>query len=560
MKILTRRRSLQMAAALAALFPAGVFAKKLEQSLADERTRNIFLTGVASGDPTQDSVVLWTRINLESRSRKNSAKNSQQVSWQLSTSPGFEKILKKGRINTDASRDFTVKVEVRGLKAGQQYYYRFLTEGIYSEIGRTRTLPADDVKQLGIAVVSCSNFPFGFFNAYDAIAEDDAIDFVLHLGDYLYEYGHDGYGAEVGRQLKREHVPAHEILSLNDYRLRHAQYKADIASRKMHAAHPLIAIWDDHESANNPYMQGAQNHQPDEGLWHERRRVSLQAYYEWMPIRDPKRAEKLEELWRYFEFGKLASLTTLETRHTGRSKQIDYAEHLPSVTNIEQREHFVNSVLGDKARTMTSKKMDAFLSQSLDSAVKKNIHWNFIGNQIPMARTHVPTLPEAMYQQLMQGAPEAIQREISQFKMLGELDLPIYTDTWDGYPAAREHFYKRCRASGIDNLFVLTGDSHAFWHNRLSDSNDEFIGYEIGTTAVTSPGDFQALGAELAAKLDEMIVQKNPEILWTDNLSKGYVRLRITANQLNCDYIAVSTVSSPTYQVSVVKSLDYSLL
>ncbi len=201
-------------------------------------------------------------------------------------------------------------------------------------------MPTGRLDRLGIALASCSNYAFGFFNAYDAIAKDPAIDFVLHTGDYIYEYGQDSWGGEVSRLIGREHQPAHEIVSLADYRMRHAQYKSDSGSRAMHAAHSLLACWDDHESANNPWTDGAQNHQPEtEGDWAQRRAASIQAYFEWMPVREPEWLEQKGrsrmQFWRGYSFGDLATLFTLETRHTARAKQIDYMEFAQSASETD---------------------------------------------------------------------------------------------------------------------------------------------------------------------------------------------------------------------------------
>ena len=417
-------------------------------------------------------------------------------------------------------------------------------------------MPKGELASLGFAVASCSNFPFGHFNAYEAIAKDEQIDFVLHLGDYIYEYGHEGYGGKTGKEIGREHIPSHEIVSLADYRLRHAQYKSDVNSRLMHASHPLIAIWDDHESTNNPYMGGAENHQENEGDWAVRREESLQAYFEWMPIRDPENGDK-KALWRSFEFGDLATLITLETRHTGRSLQIDYKEHLPNIKSLEDRNTFMEDIMGDKSRTMISKEMDAFLYDHLQASVEKKQPWRVIGNQIPMARTHVPPITDELIASLEIEESNPVYQHVMQFKVLGDLDLPIYTDTWDGYPVARENFYATCEKAGAQDLLVLTGDSHAYWLNQLHNGAGVQMGYEVGTTGITSPGDFQYFGNEKAKVLDKLMSDGNKEILWTDNVSKGYVRVVLTHENAKTDYVAVSDILTTSYDTAVVKSVEF---
>ena len=239
-----------------------------------------FRHSVASGDPDHGSVVIWTRVTAE---------GAQEVRWQVARDPAFEDVLQQGTASTGPERDHTVKLLVAGLEPGATCYYRFILGDAISPVGRARTLPAGPLDRLSIALVSCSNYAFGFFNAYDAIARDAEVDFVLHTGDYIYEYGHDGWGDDVAQTIGRRHEPAHEIVSLADYRTRHAQYKTDDGSRAMHAAHTLLACWDDHESANNPWQGGAQNHQPEsEGDWEARRAASIRAYFEWMPVREPE--------------------------------------------------------------------------------------------------------------------------------------------------------------------------------------------------------------------------------------------------------------------------------
>ena len=239
----------------------------------------VFAHGIASGDPDQTSVVIWTRVSGFS--------DTVDVRWNVATDSDFRNIVRQGRFTTNANRDYTVKVVVDALDPGTDYFYQFAVNDAVSAAGRSRTLPVGHVENLTIAVVSCSNFSFGYFNGYEAIARDSGVDVVAHLGDYIYEHGPDGYGGETGPRIGRAHSPAHEIVSLADYRQRHAQYKTDPGSLAMHARHPLIVIWDDHETTNNPWMGGAENHQPDEGSWQARRAASMQAYYEWMPVRDP---------------------------------------------------------------------------------------------------------------------------------------------------------------------------------------------------------------------------------------------------------------------------------
>lgn len=509
---------------------------------------SVFQHGVASGDPDHHSVILWTRIS--------SSAPGTLVVWSVSEDLDFSNVIQAGEQRTVRDSDYTIKVLAKGLSPGKTYYYRFQVGDDISMIGRTKTLPMGHVSQLGIAVASCSNYPFGYFNAYEAIAEDAEVDLVLHLGDYLYEYAEEGWGADVGAGLNRLHLPANETVSLADYRLRHAQYKSDRQSQLMHAAHPLVVTWDDHESTNNPWMGGAQNHQPEsEGDWATRRAASLQAYYEWMPIRQPGLGVSREQYWRHFQFGDLASLITLETRHTGRSKQIDYPQHFDLLRSDNGREKFLNEVLGAPERAMLSGAMRDFLQESIAESIQSERRWRIIGNQIPMARTHVPAFDfAAIVGGDLTATKDPLSQEMGAMAFLSQLNLPIYLDTWDGYPAAREDFYQICARAGAEDLIVLTGDSHAFWQSQLFDGFGKSMGVELGTTGITSPGDFLRFGANHALALDRALADHNTEVLWTDNRYNGYIRLTLNHEQARADFVAVSTVLKNDYHTNIVRT------
>ena len=454
----------------------------------------------------------------------------------------------RGKFSTNDARDMTVKLVIDKLKPGKTYYYAFKCDGETSVTGRTRTLPEGAVEKLGLAVASCSNYPFGYFNAYEAIALDPAVDVVLHLGDYLYEYGADGYGGEQGAKIGREHVPTTEIVSLDDYRQRHAQYKADPGSRAMHAAHPLIAIWDDHESTNNSWREGAQNHQPEtEGDWRQRRAASLKAYYEWMPVRDPAEGMRPEQFWRHYRFGELVSLVTLETRHTGRDKQLDYGDFQELLQSPEGVGEFITEHLGAPDRHLLSPDMEAFLAQALRGSVKEGQAWRMIGNPIPMARSYIPRVTDEHLEQLAIDETHYLYEEARNFQALGGAELPMYLDAWDGYPWARERFYQLCRDAGADDLLVLTGDSHSFWQNTLFTAEGDAMGLELGTTGITSPSAFSSLGVDAVTLLDSLITERSPEVQWTEGITRGYLRLVLTPAKASVDYVGVNTVTERDY-------------
>jgi len=507
-----------------------------------------FVHGIASGDPDQSSVVIWTRVS--------NFTDAIDVDWQVASDVSFIDMVGEGRVKTDSSRDFTVKVVVDGLNPGEEYFYKFAVNGVASPTGRTRTLPNGSPDQLVLAIASCSNYPFGYFNAYDAIARDSSIDIVVHLGDYIYEYGVEGYGGESGKKLGRNHHPSHEIITLDDYRMRHAQYKTDEGSLAMHARHPLIVIWDDHETANNPWMGGAQNHQPDEGSWLARRAASMQAYFEWLPIRDPSSENDRPNYWRHYKFGDLASLITLESRHTGRSQQISYADHEAELESVESAKEFLDSVIGAPERTFLSAEMECFLKDELAESIQAGRLWRIIGNQSVMARSIPPPLNEPLFDRLRSALGADGKKMLDDRRLLGGLGLPDDMDAWDGYPAARERFYQIAKDAGVQDLLVVSGDSHSFWANALFDADDQSMGLELGSTGISSPRSLLAFGEEGLKRFDELNAQHNKEIVWSDGRHRGYILLQIDRKGVHADFIAVSDVESLKYSTKTIHSAD----
>jgi len=519
----------------------------------------VFRHGVASGDPDATSVVLWTRVTGE---------GAQNVRWQVARDFAFNQLVAQGEAATGPDRDHTVKVLADGLEPGGTFYYRFIAGEFVSSVGRARTLPTGQLERLGIALASCSNFAFGFFNAYDAIAHDPGVDFVLHTGDYIYEYGHGEWGDDVAHKTGRRHEPGHEIVTLADYRTRHAQYKTDPGAQAMHAAHTLLACWDDHESANNPWVGGAQNHQPDtEGDWAARREASIRTYFEWMPVREPEwlaDGRSREQFWRSYSFGDLATLDTLETRHTARAEQIDYLEWFPKLQNTQDVERFRKEVLGAEGRPMLAPELEASLSASWRHSLAADQPWRLIGNPMPIARTDVPDVVALglIADPFVEGAPytgDALQAAQA-LAWKGKWNLPFYPDTWDGYPWARERLYAQAREAGASDLIFLTGDSHSFWANHLADDAGRSVGLELGTSGISSPGDFVSSGFDegTARALDAAFAEHVPEVIWTDNMHQGYVRLDLTRAHGTASFVAVDTVLSPEYRTRIVQR--YSIL
>lgn len=508
-----------------------------------ERSTEVFSHGVASGDPDQSSVIIWTRVS--------GFDELINVGWTVATDAGFQAIVGQGRVTTDSNRDYTVKVEVTDLQPGQEIFYRFAVGAALSPTGRSKTLPAGHVEKLVIAVVSCSNYPFGYFNAYDTIANDSDVDIVAHLGDYIYEYDENGYGADVGRRLGRVHAPRHEIVSLADYRQRHAQYKSDTDSRAMHARHPLIVIWDDHESANNPWTGGAENHQPDEGDWTVRRSASLKAFFEWMPVRDPAEGAAPEKFWRHYKFGDLASLLTLESRHTGRSEQIEYGD-LSRFANAQEAQAFYRDVVAAPDRNFLSHEMEEFLGTELRESVSAGRRWRIIGNQSVMAHSVMPPIDEPFFTDLRAQLNDSAGATLDNLKRQGDLQIPGDLDAWTGYPAARQRFYELAKDAGVRDMLVISGDSHSYWANALYDDGGESMGVELGTTGVSSPRSLAVLGQQGLQRFDELNAASNPGIVWANGQHRGYIRLAIDHDGARADYVAVTNIESREYHTSII--------
>jgi alkaline phosphatase D len=335
-----------------------------------------FAHGVASGDPLADRVILWTRITPPSGQTADIA-----LRWEVATDAAFTSIVAQGNATATAARDFTVKIDATGLRSATTYHYRFSATGVTSPTGRTRTLPTGSVAQVKLAVFSCSNYPTGFFNVYADAARRGDLDASIHLGDYIYEYDSAGYASSNAAQLGRVSQPANEIVSLADYRTRHAQYKSDVDLQALHAAAPMIAVWDDHEITNDTWLNGAENHQnATEGSFATRKTLALQAYHEWMPTRNAQP----DIIYRSFAFGNLMALHMLDTRVVGREQQLDYNNYL-TATGLDSTA-FTAAVSSPTRQLLGATQAD-WLQQQLATS---NATWQVLGQQVLMGRMDVP--------------------------------------------------------------------------------------------------------------------------------------------------------------------------
>lgn len=501
-----------------------------------------FLHGVASGDPTTHGAVLWTRVTPPADHAAPVA-----VTWHVAEAGG-DKPVETGRIEARPARDYTVKPEPVKLKPGREYTYWFEAAGVASPRGRFRTLPQGALAELNLAVVSCQLYGGGLFNAYDAISRLERVDAIVHLGDYIYEYGRDGYGKEIAQQLGREVEPAHEILTLADYRTRHAQYKRDPDLQAAHARAAMIAVWDDHETANDSYREGAENHQPQtEGDWAQRKAFAMQAYFEWMPIRDPQAGRPWEAINRSFQFGDLATLAMVETRLLARSQQAGFKGDTPSPDAfgavLAERNRDDRELLGETQR--------AWLEDVLATSVKAKTPWQVLGNQVVMARVPGPDLQKMLgpvYTAALAKLPAAMRARVEAAQASYRAGLPFNLDSWDGYPAARERLYASFRRAR-SNPLVLAGDSHAFWCNALADAAGVPVASEFGTSSISSP----SIGDSVPqVPLGALLEQAGPEVLFCDQRGKGYILLTLTPTQATADYRAMSTILARPYAVKSV--------
>jgi alkaline phosphatase D len=443
-------------------------------------------------------------------------------------------------------------VDVRGLRPGTEYWYRFeAAEGTRSPSGRFRTLPERGAMRLSIAVASCQLYSAGYFNAFRAIAELADLDMVLHLGDYIYEYGAD-YGPAVGAKAIRVTDPPHEAVTLADYRRRHAQCKRDPDLQAAHARAAFACVWDDHEVADDSWSGGSENHQPAEGDWRARKAAAMQAYFEWMPIRDPGPGRPYEAIRRSFRFGGLATLVMLESRLLARDRAVQVPREAYASGDFEavlrERDRAEREMIGAAQRE--------WLGAELRASQGRGEPWQIIGNQVLMARVVGPDFARALGPERFAAAVGSVPEPLKS-RLLARLGayragLPLSLDSWDGYPAERERVYSAFRAAGSVPL-VLTGDSHAFWANNLSDAQGRLAAREFGTTAVTSPSYADALPGLPSG---ETIAAFNEEVLHNDQESKGFLHLTITPERATCDFVAVSTIHQRDFESRVTARFE----
>ena len=470
-----------------------------------------FNHGVASGDPLSDQVILWTRVTPEQP-------GPIEVSLEVSSSSDFNRIVFTKSLKTSSLSDYTVKYDfsIRDIfQSGEIFYYRFKAGTAISESGKTKTL-ALNIDKVKIGVFSCSNFPAGFFNAYQAAAEKNDLDLWLHLGDYLYEYPMGGYATSNAKKLGRVPSPLHEIITLADYRERHAQYKLDYGSKALHRNAPMVAVWDDHEFSNDTWKKGAENHAIDgsEGDFYARRSAAIKAYHEWMPIREQQNKRKI---FREFKIGKLIQLLMLDTRQYERDKQIQPRDYL-SDSGFNQASFY--SDLSSLDRKLLGKEQLTWIEEKIAA---EDFKWTVMGQQVLMTKLKFPDLSKMLKKE---DVPPFLKPYL---KFLG-LGIPSNLDAWDGYPAERNKFYRLMQKLN-KNFISLAGDTHNSWVSDLTNDEGTKVGIELGAPSVTSPGITDVLKID-KKKFVEEIVGINPELSWMDPSQRGYLSLDFSEDDL----------------------------
>ncbi len=490
----------------------------------------VFVHGVASGDPLTDRVVLWTRVSPAEASLGSATGAPVEVAWEVATDPAFSAMVASGTASTTTDLDHTVQVDATGLEPATTYWYRFRVQGITSPVGRTKTAtapgsPADNVR---LGVVTCAEYEFGYFGAYRILAGRCDLDAVMHLGDYIYEFG-VGYGppptaaATPGPAIGRTHVPPTECISLADYRARYGQYRADPDLRALHASHPMIVMYDDHEVANDTWRDGAQNHQSEEGDFAVRAAAARQAFQEWMPIRQVDPGD-VDVVHRSFRFGDLAELFMLDERR--------YRDKQPQ--NAFFSYGSVDPAIKDPSRTMLGTAQRQWLIDGLETS---DAAWKLLGNPVPF-------FPFVLGPALATTVSDAFAPILD---ALPPIPPPFTVDDWNGYQAEQQALVSVIAEA--DDVVVLTGDYHESFvadvpirpGDYVLDANS--VAVEFVAPSVTSPGlgatleagglpDAQVIEAAYAANL----AIDNPWVRYHEPRSNGFGVIDVTLERAHYDF------------------------
>ena len=494
-----------------------------------------FTHGVASGEPGANSVLLWTRYV---------AASNTTLTAELSESVDFARVVGGGMVTAAGERDHTAKIVVDGLHPGRWYYYRFVApDGSLSPVGRTRTLPVGSTAAFTLALFSCSNMPFGWFNAYGHAAARQDVDLLVHVGDYFYEYKVGQYPTLKEMVAGRTIQPDHECIALADYRLRYAAYRSDPDLQRLHTLFPMIAQWDDHELANDAWKGGAQNHQPDEGEWSVRSAAAERAYREWMPVADIR--------WRHYEIGDLATIFLPETRLTGRDKQFSVGAIVEGASDpAAALRRFRETDYIDPARQMLGKDQERWLTDAIRASVKAGKRWQVCAQQVIMGTTYSPPESAGWFGP---DAPDYVMDRVRTAKMVADAGLPYSFDAWDGYPAARDRLLGAVQAAGA-NFVSLAGDSHNGWAFDLPHDGRP-AGVEVAGHSVSSPGiESAAKGASDADRV-AALRRSSPQLRWANTERRGYATVALTPERMTANWHLLDTVAQPSRTLAGTRSM-----
>lgn len=460
-----------------------------------------FSLGVASGDPLPDSVVLWTRLAPQPLQTDGGMPPLDvPVQWQVATDETMRRVVAQGSAIAAPDWAHAVHVVVEGLQSDRWYWYQFKVGNALSPVGRTRTAPAADAtpEQLAFAFVSCQNYEHGYFTAYRHLAQED-LNFILHLGDYIYEYA-----ANPNADNPRQH-PDVETTDLATYRLRYALYKLDPDLQAAHAAFPFICTWDDHE-VENDYANGESENFDPVADFLRRRAAAYQAYYEHLPLRPVSRPQGSNlRLYRRFNFGDLVQLSVLDTRQYRSDQACD--------GNGRGGGQLISAECRDRRapdRTMLGQQQEGWL---LESLAISHAHWNAIAQQYLVAELRQQADGQTAY----------------------------WSDGWDGYPVTRQRILEFIRQQRPSNPVFVGGDIHSFWVSDLKsdfrDPNSPVVASEFVCTSISSNGiPYELIAPNLPA---------NPHIKFFESRLRGYVRCQVDRQQWLSDLRVVETVKQP---------------
>lgn len=497
-----RRQLLQLAASSAALLalPKTGWAKQ-------KWFHDPFSLGIASGSPTSDSVVLWTRLGPQAIEAANLTHRATPVVWQVAHDESFSKVVAKGTVQAEPSLAHSVHAEVTGLAADRHYFYRFIAGDAVSQTGRTRTFPRPDSTpgRLRLAYASCQQWGNGYYSAYRHMLGED-LDVVMFLGDYMYEY-------PSSRPVDIRPTTGGWITTLEGYRSRYALHKSDRDLQAIHAAFPWIMTWDDHE-VQNDYAGTRQGESgPPVADFMARRAAAYQAYYEHMPVRRADFAQiigKSGENTRIFgatSYGRLANLYLLDDRQF-RDPQVCTNGNRPGASRINPKDC---EQLNQPWRTLLGQEQEGWLKRQFEHS---QAQWNILGQQTLLGRRNFNT----------------------------DGGVRLWNDGWDGYPAARQRLIDSMQSTRLSNPVVFGGDVHENWVGHIlkdyEDQNSAKIGVEFCGTSITS------LSHTSQNKI-EQIRAVNPHFIFANAEYRGYGVAEFTAKSLTTTLKAVKDATDP---------------